>query len=283
MRTLILPALLFAALPVWADDTPIGPEGAAALPLFDAHMHYSQPAWGDYPPATVIELMDNNGVAMALVSSSPDEGTIKLWEHAPGRFVPEVRPYRGQWGPGNWARDPDAFAYILERLDAYPHEGIGEFHIHRLNRQDEPLLRQIVKAAKERDLFIHIHSDKGPVDLLFWLEPASKIIWAHAGMSEPADVVEEMMAKYDTLYADTSYREYDILSREGGLNPDWERVLLRFPDRFMIGSDTWANEQWRIYDRLISENRRWLALLPRDVAEKIAYKNAERLFKRKIK
>ena len=94
-----------------------------------------------------------------------------------------------------------------------------------------------------RDLYIHVHSGKEPVDLLFSFEPGLNIIWADAGTSEPPEVVEEMMARYGTLYANTSYRESDILTRDGAVDPAWRRVLERFPDRFMVGSDTWVNSQ----------------------------------------
>ena len=50
----------------------------------------------------------------------------------------------------------------------------------------------------------------------------------------------------------------------------------------MVGSDTWVNGQWDDYAAIIASNREWLSYLPRDVAEKIAYKNAERLFGRTI-
>ena len=50
----------------------------------------------------------------------------------------------------------------------------------------------------------------------------------------------------------------------------------------MVGSDTWVNSQWESYSAIIDSNRRWLSKLPRDVAEKIAYKNAERLFGREV-
>ena len=91
-----LPGLVFA-------HEPIG-DAAQTLPIFDAHIHYKEPAWGPYPPSTVIELMDRNGVAMGLVSSTPDAGTIKLWE-APNRIVPELRPYHGSAGSSNWMDD----------------------------------------------------------------------------------------------------------------------------------------------------------------------------------
>jgi len=264
-----------------ADDKHIG-EGAKTLPLFDAHVHYKTEAWGPFPPATVIELMDKSGVAMALVSSTPDEGTIELWEYAPKRIVPELRPYHSGIGSSNWTTADGMFDYIMKRLKKYPHRGIGEFHLHQLNADDKPLLKKIAKVAKEKDIVIHVHSDHKPVELFYSFEPNLKIIWAHAGMSSPPDIVERMMAKYDTLYADTSYRENDIIVSRNKLDPAWRRVLERFPDRFMVGTDTWVNDQWAAYADLVELNRMWLSLLSREIAEKIAYKNAERLFGRKV-
>ncbi len=275
----------FCGASVLADE-PIG-DGAASLPLFDAHMHYKEPAWDEYPVGTVIELMDKSGVAMALVSSTPDEGTIMLWEHAPDRIVPEMRPYKNQAGSGNWTKFPGMLDYIIQRLDAYPHTGIGEFHLHRVDPADKDLINGIVSQAIKRDIFVHIHSGQEPVKLLLALEPNLKVIWAHAGMSEPPEVIEPLMEKHATLYADTSYREHDILGNDvlgsDGIDPKWEALLKKFPDRFMVGSDTWVNDQWARYETIIKINRKWLSFLPRDVAEQIAYKNAQRLFDRKIK
>ncbi len=276
---------LFTALflPASADagEQHIG-EAVHALPLFDAHIHYKEPAWAPYPPATVVELMDESGVAMALVSSTPDEGTIKLWKYAPNRVVPELRPYHGEVGSSNWTKAPGMFDYLVKRLNDYPHEGIGEFHLHSVDTEDEPLLRKIAELALSQDLYIHVHSGKEPVDLLFSIEPKLKIIWAHAGMSEPAETVEDMMATHEALYADTSYRESDILTPQGTIDPAWRRVLERFADRFMVGSDTWVNAQWDSYAEIIAVNRKWLSQFPRAIAEKFAFRNAERLFGRKV-
>ena len=136
--------------------------------------------------------------------------------------------------------------------------------------------------AKSGNIPIHVHSGAEPVKLLYRLEPLLTIIWAHAGMSEPASVVEEMMATYDTLYADTSFREADIRMANGHIAEDWRQVIERFPDRFMVGTDTWVNGQWDNYVELVTQNREWLFWFPRSIAEAIAYKNAERLFGRKV-
>lgn len=274
--------LLASACHAMADETPgyIG-DDINKLPLFDAHIHYNQNIWDSLPPEAIIKLMDDSGVAMGLVSSTPDEGTIALWQHAPHRIVPELRPYHGNAGAANWSREPGMFEYLEKRLQNHPHQGIGEFHLHDIKPEDHELLEKIVKVAISQGLFLHVHSDHKAVDYLYSLSPDLTILWAHAGMSEPAGTVGAMLAKYTTLYADTSYREYDILNEDGSIDADWRQVIETFPERFMIGSDTWVNSQWAEYRELIEINRRWLSQFTPDIAEKIAYKNAEGLFNRK--
>ena len=277
--------LAAAALGAMTPAAGLADEIGAAIrdvPIFDAHMHYKEAAWAPYPVKTVIELMDRNGVAMALVSSTPDDGTIRLLRYAPARIVPEMRPYRENAGSSNWTKSEGMLDYIRQRLERFPHEGIGEFHVHALDPDDRPLLKAIAELAKARRIPIHIHSGAAPVRLFFELEPGLTIVWAHAGMSEPAEVVGAMFDRYATLYADTSYREHDILTSDGTIAPAWRDVIMRHSDRLMVGSDTWVNSQWDDYAELIELNRRWLAKLPRETAERIAYGNAARLFGRKV-
>ena len=284
-------SLLFGALGLAAslpstvcagDDHGVIGEGANDLPLFDAHMHWKRPAWEVYPPGVVLELMDENGVAMALVSSSPDAGTITLWEYAPNRIVPEMRPYNDRLGPSNWISEPGVGDYIEQRVRDYSHRGIGEFHLHDVDPRNDPLLQRIVALAVERDIPLHVHSGHEPVEHLFAMNPELTIIWAHAGMSETSAVVGAMMGRYANLYADTSYRERDILRYDGKADEQWLQVLEKYADRFMVGSDTWINAQWASYDQMMAVNRAWLAMLTPAAARKIAYQNAERLFGRKI-
>lgn len=272
-----------AAAPALAgDDHGVIGEAANDLPLFDAHMHWKRPAWEVYPPDVVLELMDDNGVAMALVSSSPDEGTITLWQHAPQRIVPEMRPYNDRLGPSNWIREPGVTDYIEQRVRQYAHEGIGEFHLHNVDPQNDAVLERIVALAIEKNIPLHVHSGHEPVEHLFAMDPQLTIIWAHAGMSETSAVVAAMMGRYPNLYADTSFRERDILRYDGSFDEQWLQLLEKFSDRFMVGSDTWINAQWASYDQLMAVNRAWLAQLTTAAAHRIAYQNAERLFGRKI-
>jgi len=218
---------------------------------------------------------------MGLVSSSPDEGTIRLWKYAPNRVVPELRPYHGSAGSSNWTKTEGMEAYLRQRLEDYPHEGIGEFHIHRLDTSDEPFFRKIIGMAKERDIPLHVHSGPEPIRWLYSLDADVKIIWAHTGLGEPASVVFALMAEFPDLYADTSLREHAIFDGDD-LDLEWKVIVMKFQDRLMIGSDTWVNGQWANYQSIIASHRQWLSKLPESVARKIAYQNAEKLFDREI-
>ena len=71
-----------------------------------------------------------------------------------------------------------------------------------------------------------------------------------------------------------------IASSTSGLLASRMQEGLRHPERFLVGSDTWIDARWDSYGSLMTEYRGWLAQLPREVAEKIAYRNAERLFRK---
>ena len=105
-----------------------------------------------------------------------------------------------------------------------------------------------------------------------------RLVWAHTGIGgTPVERVEAMLARYPLLMGELSYRPG--LTCEGGLLcPEWRALLLRYPDRFLIGSDTWINPRWQQYDELMQGYRRWLGDLPPDVARQIAWDNGAALF-----
>ena len=108
--------------------------------------------------------------------------------------------------------------------------------------------------GNKHNALIHIHSGAEAVKWMFKLEPSLTIIWAHVGMTEPPEVIEPMFAQHERLYADTSYRELEILGNGENLEPAWRDLILKYPDRLMVGSDTWVNHQWAMYGELIENN-----------------------------
>jgi hypothetical protein len=255
---------------------PGAPTLGADAPLADAHIHYSAPDWSVYSPDQVVAILDRAGIRRALVSSTPDDGTLKLYDRDPKRVVPMLRPYRTRDDMRTWYRDPSIIPYLEQRLARGVHKGIGEFHISG-SGNGNPVLKRITEIAVQRGLYLQAHSDEAGVVELFAIEPQSKIIWAHAGMSSGPTAVGQLMDRQPNLWADLSYRYGDV-APGGTLDPAWRALLIRHADRFMLGSDTWTTSRWEQVVGMASEARRFLQQLPPDVAEKIAYKNFERLF-----
>lgn len=252
------------------------PARSAEPPLFDGHIHYSRPDWTTYTPDQVFAILDRAGIRRALVSSTPDDGTLKLYERDPKRVIPILRPYRTREDMSTWWKDPAIIPYLEQRLAKGVHRGIGEFHIHGKDIRS-PELARITEMAVQRNLYLHAHSDDAAVIELFAIEPRSKIIWAHAGMSSGPQAVGALMDKHAHLWADLSFRYGDV-APGGTLDPAWRALLIRHADRFMLGSDTYMTSRWEQVVGMAGEARKFLKQLPSDVAEKIAYKNIERLF-----
>jgi Amidohydrolase len=244
------------------------------LPLFDAHIHYSHDAVETVPVAKVLELMRQAGVKKAMVSSSNDDGTQKLLAAAPDLIVPSLRPYLLRSDLSTWTRDTAILAHVEDRLKKYRYAAIGEFHLYGAEA-DLPIPRRIVQLAKDNGIILHAHSDVTAVDKIFAQNPKALVLWAHSGFENPT-VVGQMLAKYPKLWADLAYRSDMSSTTAAGtvLDESWRAVFMQFPDRFMVGTDTFTPERLYYIPEHAANVRRWLALLPDAVARKIAMDNA---------
>lgn len=259
-----------------------GQAAAEQLPLFDGHIHYNLDAPERYPPQEVMRILDQAGITGALLSSTPNDGTRLLLEQYSQRFIAELRPYRKTtdfetWRleRASWYRDPDTVAFIERELERGIYRGIGEFHANG-DEASTPQMRAIARLAERNGLWLHAHSDAPAVEHLFAHAPSLTIIWAHAGMSTPPAQIDRMLAAYPRLFAELSYR--DVVAADGKLDPLWRGLFLKYPDRFIYGSDTWITPRWEAVVALAQSARKWLGELPEDVAEKIAFRNAQRIF-----
>jgi predicted TIM-barrel fold metal-dependent hydrolase len=189
-------------------------------------------------------------------------------------IVPFLRPYRIQPDRHDWFKNPEIEKLIETELKRGIYRGIGEFHLFGKDA-DAPQVARMAKMAQERGLWLHAHSDDDAVERLIRHAPKVRIIWAHTGMSTPLDKVDRMFAAHPQLVGELSYRD---LEGGSGLNPAWKALLLKYPDRFVIGTDTWITSRWSEVPSLLAGYRRVLADLPPDVAQKIAWRNGLSLF-----
>ena len=247
---------------------------AADLPIFDAHLHYSHDAWDSVPPAQAIAMLRKAGVKRALVSSSGDEGQQRLAAEAPDLIILELRPYRSRADTGTWFRDETVIPYLEDRLRKYKYVGIGEFHLYGENA-DLPVPRRLVRLAKQDGLFLHAHSDADAVERLFRQWPEARILWAHSGFERP-DQVRAMLRRHRNLWCDLAFRTDE--AQGGKVDSEWRKAFMEFPDRFLLGTDTYVPERWHYIPEHAQWARGWLADLPPEVAERIAWRNGEALF-----
>jgi hypothetical protein len=265
-------------------------------PLFDAHLHYNDEAWngqaGPHPLADVLARMQHSGVRAIVANSRPNDGTQALagaraqTQAAGVTVVPFVRLYRNRADYDNWFRDESIHEMVLAELArgtaAGPYRGLGEFNLYDSANANGPVARKLMALAEERNLVVLAHVDDVAIDLLMAHTPskgqAARLIWAHTGIGGvPVARVEALLAQYPGLMGELSYRPG--LTCDGArLCPEWRALILKYPGRFLIGSDTWVNQRWLYYGDLMKGYRAWLGELPPGVARQVAWGNGAGLF-----
>ncbi len=258
-------------------------------PLFDAHLHYNDEAWqGPHPLEDVLARMQRNGVRAIVANSRPNDGTKTLASagaqtRAAGvTVVPFIRLYRNRADYDNWFRDESIYEMVQTEFArgtaAGPYRGIGEFHLYDSANANGPVAKKLMQFAAQKQLAVLAHVDDVAIDLLMAHAPGARLIWAHTGIGgAPAARVQALMEKYPRLMGELSYRP-GLTCDERRLCPEWRALLLKYPDRFLIGSDTWVNQRWQYYDELMLGYRRWLGDLPAEAARRIAWDNGAGLF-----
>jgi len=141
-----------------------------------------------------------------------------------------------------------------------------------------------------------------PLKRLLQHNPKAEIIWDHGGADQAGDMTAQrvgaMMDRYPNLYMSLkplppNAPGMNKLFSKHGLDAGWAAVIARHPDRFFIGSDNFyvphhirpdkAPVQFSRHDgEKMRAIRAFLKLLPAGLTPKIAYANAERLFKLKL-
>ena len=250
--------------------------GADELPLVDAHIHYSHDAWQVLSPERAVELLRAAGLKKALVSSSSDEGTQKLYRIAPDLVVPVLRPYRKRGELSSWIYDESVKSMLSAKLAQGVYAGIGEFHADG-EQIELPVMQHVIALAKQYNIFLHAHVDVDAVHRIFKADPDAFVLWAHAGFESP-DVITATLQKYPNLWADLSFREE--FAFRGEIEDEWGEMFERFPTRFLLGTDTYTPQRWFYVGEYADWSRDWLQQLPREVAENIAFRNAEALLSR---
>ena len=260
----------------WAQNGKVRYDGR----LFDGHLHLNWENDFRLPVDEAFALMRANGVTTILATSRPNDGTRGLVEGAQGakgvRVVPFLRPYRVRSDVQTWSTDPTILKLLEEEYRRGYYVGVGEFHLSG-DAAASDVVRRTVQFARQRGLWLHAHVDDAALEILYRHDPEAKIVWAHTGFSTPTEKVAACLRTHSQLVGELSYRT-GITGEAGLLTSEWRALFEAFPERFLIGSDTWIPQRWQVYGELMEGCRAWLGQLPREVADRIAHGNGERLF-----
>jgi Amidohydrolase len=261
--------VVLLTMPARADDR---------IEIFDAHLHYNWEPTPYYSLERVLALFKEHRVTGILATSRPNDGTHALVAAKPDGLwvVPFIRPYRIRADIGSWFGDPSIYELVQEEFKRGYYRGIGEFHLSGRAAANE-WVKKTVDFSVANDLFLHAHADAEAVEILMGHNPKARIVWAHTGFSLDADRVSALLTKYPHVWGELSYRS-GIVDGGGRLTAEWRALFTKFPDRFLLGSDTWISERWATYGDIMAGYRAWLAQLPPEVANKIAHGNARRMF-----
>ena len=272
-----------------------------AQPVADMHLHYKWSQQELTTPADAIALLDRQHIVMGVVIGTPAELALELRSLAPGRIVPIFSPYRegGDWH--RWARDETTVTRARTALASGQYQGIGELHV--IGGFSPPLekavvLKQLLMMAAEFDVPIMIHTEFSRPDFMFDVcrqFPDTHILWAHSGAILPPDDVARVFEACGNVWSGLGARDpwrcvdNPLTAEDGTLLPGWKALFLKYPERFMVGSDpVWPVDQldrwdeadsgWQELGRFWKFHRSWLAQLPQDVARRIGCANAVNLF-----
>lgn len=121
----------------------------------------------------------------------------------------------------------------------------------------------------------------------------TSIIWAHAGWDNTGQrttaLMRQLLERHPNLYMSIKMRKkdgpggggYNFPLEQGEIEAGWLAVMKDFPDRFMIGNDDFYQPPQARDQRGVKLEgpEKFLSALPEELARRIGYENAARLFK----
>jgi len=187
---------------------------------------------------------------------------------------------------------------------------MAERHPYESAPPDHPLLLALADIAAKHGMPVELHMEAVPRDMPFPPDRRqsannpgtvaaniprferllahnrqARIVWAHAGWDLSGErsvaLMQELLGRHPNLYMDIKSdrrgSRRTAAFAQGGtvIRPGWLAMLRAFPDRFMIGSDQFMDME----TGRLENARRFVDLLPADLAPRIAAENARRVYR----
>lgn len=270
-------------------------------PFFDVHVHYKWDQAEITSPKKALALLDKAGVQKAVVIGRPADMALQLYQLAPERIIPFYGPYRVGDEKLTWQFRTALIEEVREGLSSGLYRGIGELHLiggMAVPWRQSQVFVEILSLAREYNVPLMVHSEYSSIKPTLSIcqeNPNNRFLLAHAGAVINPTQIEQILQACPNVVMDLAARDpwryvnNPITDQTGRLLPDWKALILRYTDRFMVGSDpVWPVDKgaswdepdsgWMQLQSYINFHRQWLSYLPPDVAKKILWSNAEDWF-----
>ena len=273
---------------------------SASETFADSHIHFNWDQRVETSSQEVVDILKRHNVGLTIVAGTPSELALELREKGGDWIIPFFSPYIHELGKRDWYMDEQVVKNAEQGLKNGQYYGIGE--VHFMNgfqpKTDNTIFLQLIKLAEKYDVPMLIHIDSGnekTFQKLCLTNPDIRMIFAHAGGNLRPSHIEKILLSCENVWIDFAARDpwrYGGISEEDHtLLPEWKKLVLKYPDRFITGTDpvwkvtrwsTWDtdDEGWTHYQELYDYHWAWLNDLPEDVRKKIAWENTQTLLKR---
>tara|TARA_Y100000591_G_scaffold197029_1_gene170519 strand:- start:228 stop:1163 length:936 start_codon:yes stop_codon:yes gene_type:complete len=177
--------------------------------------------------------------------------------------------------------------------------GSGEVYFDPLGEGNINFLKQISKEkipVMTHWEFYNWDRDWVRFSKLYSKFPEINFIIPHMGFGS-IEQVDEILSKHKNVFMTISKKEKknpsvskniskkigDGMIENRVLKDDWKFILIKHQDRLMFATDAHKSFRWQIYEKIVIKSRKEiLKYLPKKVAKKIAYQNAEKIYGVKI-
>ena len=163
-----------------------------------------------------------------------------------------------------------------------------------------PFFKEVMRLATRYSVPVPMHMEWHPESVAQLSELLNEflqanVVLSHCGKITVAEDLRPFFQKHANVYCDLGYRSSPQgenesrkdprrmifwssgVLRKADIKPDWLKLVEDFPDRFMLAIDDVVS--WEQYDQVVSATRDGvLAKLTPATAEKVAYRNAIKLF-----
>ena len=267
--------------------------------IADAHIHYNWDHAELVSPEQVIEKLKQANVHIAIVSSTPTHLALSLKSAGGDLIAPFFSPYTHELGKHDWFKDSELVHKADIALSKGDYVGIGEVHFMAgfQPKLENEVFVGLVELAHKYDAPMLIHIDSGNQKFFQTLclkYPDVKLIFAHAGGNLKPRHIRPVLENCPKVWIDFAARDpwrYGGLTGEDGkLLPEWKKLVLDFPSRFITGTDpvwkvtrtqSWdqPDDGWDYFEKLMHYHKTWMNELPENVQNKIRRDNVDTLLR----